>query len=257
MIGNPSLLKTGLPTSCQRGSAIAWLFAVAVLVFGEAPSVASPPALVAMAVSSGKTALDQDELGGNPFASALVDILRRRDLSLPAAMEELKNQTLARSDEFQSPEIPQIDANDRWSLSVAKKGERRVALVVVMAEYRLTSRLPSLPGAAFDAVRVSRATRKAGFSTDMVVAFGLDEFRSAIASFKKRSRKADVALIYTTGHGTETEGKIRLLGTDFPREQGKAALEAHSIQLSEVMAGASAKVRNFVFYGGCRDDPLQ
>lgn len=228
--------------------------AIAALLLAS-PAIAAPPPIVTMATQSGGQAMDRDAFGGNPFASAFIQTLDKRDLTLPAALNELKEATVDLSGRFQTPDFaPATD--DGWTLANPASGERRVALVVVLAEYGLATGLKSLPGAAFDAVRVSRALRKSGYTTEMVVAADLAEFRAALAEFRNNAEKADTALIYTTGHGVETGGKVWLIGPDYPRPQGKAALPTHAIAVSEVAAAAVARTRNLIFYAGCRDDPL-
>ncbi len=212
--------------------------------------------MIVTAVAPGKQAMDQDAFGGNPFASALIEVLRRDDLALPAGLAELKAATQDLSAQFQTPQLPVAKETD-WSLAKPERGERRVALVITMGEYRIASRLDPLPGAAFDAIRVSRALRLAGFQTEMLVAADLAEYRAALSAFRGRAAEADSALIYTTAHGIETGGAIHLLSTDYPRPQGKKALASHAIVLDEVAASATAKRRNLIFYAGCRDDPLQ
>lgn len=72
----------------------------------------------------------------------------------------------------------------------------------------------------------------------------------------KRSREYDVAAIYTTGHGVEIDGTVYLLPGNYPLDSGKAKLNSHAIQLSQLGNAAHAKKMNLVFYGGCRNDPF-
>lgn len=229
---------------------------IAVALLIATPAHAAPPApLVTMATQSGGQALDRDEFGGNPFASAFIQTLDQRELALPAALAELKAATVDLSGRFQTPDVPAA-ADSGWRMAAPAGAETPVALVIVLSEYRLTTGLKSLPGAAFDAVRVSRALRRAGYATEMVVAADLAEFRAGLDAFRSRSARSDTALIYTTGHGVETGGKVWLIGPDYPRAKGKAALPTHAIAIAEVATAAVAKSRNLVFYAGCRDDPL-
>ncbi len=226
---------------------------LAAMGIAQAADVA--PTVLITAVAPGEEAIDRDAFGGNPLASALVAVAGDRRAVFRDALARLLDLTAAYSNELHHPVAGAL-ADDGWRLGEAAPGERRVALVAVFAEYRLGSQLPSLPGAAFDAVRISRALRSAGFATDMVVALDGAELRAALARHERQSAEADTSLIYVTGHGVEHRGRIALLPGDYPAREGAAALPALAIMLDEIAGAGRAQQRNLLFYGGCRNDPF-
>jgi len=242
-----------MPVTAHRiGMAIA---AHLVVVVGPAQSADVAPTVVITSVASGEEASDRDAFGGNPLASALIAVAKDRQTPFREALPRLLDLTTAYSNEQHHPVAGAV-VDDGWRLGLAAPGERRVALVAVFAEYRLNSGLPSLPGAAFDAVRISRALRSAGFATEMVVALDRAELRGALARYGQQSAAADTSLIYVTGHGVEHRGRIALLPGDYPARAGAAALSAHAVMLDEIAGAGRAHRRNLLFYGGCRNDPF-
>ena len=213
------------------------------------------PTVLITSVAPGEEAMDRDAFGGTPLASALVKVAQDRQTPFRDALPRLLELTAAYSDELHHPVAGAL-ADDGWRLGTPAPGERRIALVAVFAEYRLDTQLPSLPGAAFDAIRLSRALRSAGFPTDMVVARDAAELRAALAEHGRRSADADTSLIYVTGHGVEHLGRIALLPGDYPGGAGAAALTARAVMLDEIAGAGRAHARNLLFYGGCRNDPF-
>ena len=242
-----------MPTVAHRiGLALAaLLFAAA----GTAQAADIAPTVLITSVAPGEEAMDRDAFGGNPLASALIKVAQDRQTTFRDALPRLLELTAAYSDELHHPVAGAL-ADDGWRLGTPAPGERRVALVAVFAEYRLDTQLPSLPGAAFDAIRISRALRAAGFTTEMVVAREGTELRAALADHGRRSADADTSLIYVTGHGVEHRGRIALLPGDYPASAGAAALPTRGIMLDEIAGAGRAHLRNLLFYGGCRNDPF-
>ncbi len=241
-----------LVTAHRIGLAVAApLFVMA----GAAQAADAAPTVVITSVASGEEASDRDAFGGNPLASALITVARDRQTPFREALARLLDLTTAYSNEQHHPVAGAL-ADDGWRLGMAAPGERRVALVAVFAEYRLDTQLPSLPGAAFDAVRISRALRSVGFATEMVVALDRAELRAALARHGEQAADADTSLIYVTGHGVEHRGRIALLPGDYPARAGAAALSTHAIMLDEIAGAGRAHRRNLLFYGGCRNDPF-
>lgn len=242
-----------MPVTAHRiGLAIAAPLLVAA---GAAQAADVAPTVVITSVAPGEEAIDRDAFGGNPLASALIAVAKDDRTPFRDALARLLDLTTAYSNEQHHPVAGAL-ADDGWRLGLAAPGERRVALVAVFAEYRLDTQLPSLPGAALDAVRISRALRSAGFTTEMVVALDRDELRAALARHGRQSAGADTSLIYVTGHGVEHRGRIALLPGDYPLRAGAAALPTRAIMLDEIAGAGRAHRRNLLFYGGCRNDPF-
>jgi len=232
------------------------MLALSMVALVVSPSLrARADALVFQGSASGHPTLDQGEGGGNPFASALIEILKRptvRLAELPAALQQL---TAKKSGGFQSADVPKTVASGEWQLVPAKGGERRVALVMVVSNYT-RSGAQSLPGAKRDAERVAAALTGAGFRTEVALDLDLAAMRAKLSSFAAAAAAQDAAVVYTTGHGVEAGCHVYLLPGDYPIEQRNAALAQRALRLSEIAASVRARAINLVFYGGCRDNPF-
>ncbi len=116
---------------------------------------ASAAPLVFYASSPGYQTRDQGEGGGNPFASALIEILGRTEMRLADFPQALRNLTTQKSRGFQNADVPETVSPPDWRLD-SPRTEKRVALVLVVSDYS-KSGAESLPGAKHDAGRVAQA----------------------------------------------------------------------------------------------------
>lgn len=217
---------------------------------------ASAGTLVFHAVSSAQRALDQGEGGGNPFASALIETLSNPKVRLGDLPDALKALTHAKSGGRMAADVPAKAGPAEWTLVPASPGEKRKALVLAVSDYTKTGGAKSLPGAKHDANRIAAALTAAGFATE--VALDLDQagIKEKLAAFGSASRTADAAVIYTTGHGVEVDGRAYLIPADYPVKERNAALASRAVPLTDIAAAIHAKSVNLVFYGGCRDNPF-
>lgn len=213
--------------------------------------------LVFYAVTSGQQALDSGESGGNPFASALIEVLRRPTTTLSELPTELERLTAEKSQSRMAADVPHLGAQMPWPLTPARPGERRIALVLVVSDYSRSGGAPSLPGARHDAQRITAALQDAGFETETALDLDAMAMRQSLDSFLARSETADAAIIYTTGHGAEVDGEVYLLPADFPLPDGRGALENRAVTLADIARSIRARHVNLVFYGGCRDNPFE
>ncbi len=211
--------------------------------------------LVYQATTSGQQALDQDDKGGNPFASALIDTLAQAGTGLPDLSQSLRRLTLHYSKGRQTPQVPDATATPVWQVAPAKPGEQRIALVLVISDYGQVG-VQSLPGAKFDAERIGAALTRAGFTTEIALDLDRDGVTRKLAAFAEASRSKDTAVIYTTGHGVEVGGTVYLIPGDYPIAERNRALAGRAIALPRIAEAAQARTVNLVFYGGCRDNPL-
>lgn len=211
--------------------------------------------LVFRASQSGEQTLDQGEGGGNPFASALVEILATPRVVLRDFPDALRRLTETKSGGFQVPEVDTATVAGNWAMVPAPVGERRIALVMVVGDYSQAG-VNSLPGAIKDAERVAAALERAGFATETAIDLSRPAMIDRLDRFRARSADHDVAAIYTTGHGVEVDGQIQLLPGDYPVEAGRAVLGTRAISLRQIGDAAKARVLNLVFFGGCRDNPF-
>lgn len=207
--------------------------------------------------SSGGKTLDQGEGGGNPFASALTELLARENLTLDGFARDIVTLTGRYSRAFQRAEVFPISPLETLSIRPKPPAESRVALVLVFADYSSSGGLSSLPGAEHDARRVGAAFDAAGFNTKMLIAKSLADLSETLDDFVTRSKSADFAALYTTGHGVEVTGTIYILPGDYPIRQGNAGLSTHALRINDLSGHMCAKRANLLFYAGCRDNPLR
>ena len=82
--------------------------------------------------------------------------------------------------------------------------QERLALVVGNSSY---SALGALSNPSNDARDVAAALGRLGFSTTTVLDAKLTELNGALRAFGRRTRGADVALVFYAGHGIELNGE--------------------------------------------------
>ena len=67
-----------------------------------------------------------------------------------------------------------------------------------------------------------------------------------------RSREAEAAVIYLTGHGFEHGGRVYLMPGDYPFDKGPKRLPELAVDVAGLAKYLRAKSANVVFFGGCR-----
>lgn len=217
------------------------------------PERAAP--LFYYAGAAGRLTTDRDRQGGNPFASALVEVLKQPGLTLRDFGARMAATTFMRSGGWQSPEVPKATRTPGWRFS-ANPDERRVALVLINADYS-KSGVTSLPGALFDSGRVTAALEEAGFETKLVLDGGGELVRRELEAFAARSADADVAVIYTGGHGVQHKRVVYWIMGDYPEPHSSKWLGSHAFALRDIGGFARATSLNLILYGACRDDPFE
>lgn len=237
------------------GRILALMLAGAIASTAHAETPASPPAaLTYYAGMAGRLTTDRDAEGGNPFASALVEVWSDRSLKLRDFGTKVAALTLRKSGGWQSPEIPRRVPAPDWSFGDGA-GEERVALVLVNTDYS-KSGVTSLPGAAHDAVRVPAALERLGFDVTILLDGGGKAVEAALDAFAAQSAEADVALVYLGGHGVQPGRDVYWIYGDYPDPESRAGLATHALTVAEAGKAAQARLLNFVFYAACRDNPF-
>ena len=212
----------------------------------------APQPLFYYAGQAGRLTQDRDREGGNPFASALVEVLKAGPATLDDFTGALAASNARHSGGWQQLQFPK--KLPHWKMDAAGE-EKRVALVLINADYSKSSGVGSLPGAAFDAQRVPEALRKAGFETTLVLDANAEAARKAIAEFAAQSKGADASLIYVGGHGIQHRRVVYWMMGDYPERDSKW-LPTHAISLDEIGRAGRARDVNLVLYASCRDDPF-
>jgi hypothetical protein len=207
------------------------------------------------ATQSGGTTLDVGVGGGNPFASALIELADDPALPLRHLATRLRQLTEQRSHGHQIVECVGSARRSGWVFRhESTEGlERREALVLVVSDYSRMNR-PPLWGAAGDERRISAMLAQHGFSVTQRIEPERGALLSALRSFERRSRRADVSVIYSTGHGLEVGSDVFLLPGDYPLPGGfgRTAMRRSAVSVARMAAAASASEVNLVFFGGCR-----
>lgn len=242
----------------RRGRGASWIAGIAILAFALVivAEAASPAPIYLLASQSARPAYDGGKGGGPPFSVALVELLSRPQITFGEVLEEIVDLTERNSRRRQLPDVPSaIDpALTQWQIRPQDEREKRVALVLVFADYSRNQFLQPLPGARSDLDRVAAGLESSGFATTRALDPSPLEMQSVLDGFAKQSAQADVAVLYATGHGVEVEKVIYLLPGDFSTREER--LEGRAIRLSVLGDRLKAKKLNMVFYGGCRTNPF-
>jgi hypothetical protein len=219
-----------------------------------AQSIPAPPQpLFYYAGQAGRLTQDRDRQGGNPFASALVEVLNQHPLTLEDFGGRLAAANSRYSGGWHQLQKPRKLPDSKWRLD--DESQKRVALVLINADYSKSGGVLSLPGARFDVKRVPAALREAGFETTVVFDQNAEGARKAIAEFAALSETAEASLIYVGGHGIQYRRTVYWMMGDYPEQDAKW-LPTHAISLDEIGKAGKAKTANLVLYASCRDDPF-
>ncbi len=216
-----------------------------------AQTSAPPTALIFYAGQAGRLTSDRDREGGNPFASALVEVIVQKPLTLARFTERMAIANSIKSQGWQMMDYPRVLPSPKVRLD---RGEKRVALVLINADYSQSDAY-SLPGARFDAKRVPEALTAAGFATTLVLDANAETARGALEEFANTSEAADVSLIYIGGHGAQRSRDVYWLAGDFPGQDPKW-LDDYAVTVAEISRSARARDLNLVLYASCRDNPF-
>ena len=150
---------------------------------------------------------------------------------------------------------PAIAQNSSRTLTVEADGERRVALVLGNSDYTAA---PKLRNAGNDAVDISAALQRVGFTVVEGIDLTQDKMDEALLDFRTAAQGADVAAFYYAGHGVQVAGENYLLPVDADLDH-ETQVKYKSLALSQVMdvlsvTRASLKI---VVMDACRDNPFR
>jgi len=212
---------------------------------------ARPAPMLVMAAQPGVLAPDAiGDQPGNPFATAFLELLGDEKLALADFGERLRERTAVVSGGLLTPEVARVTGDGTIRLAAREPREKRIALVLIHANY--TDRWPRLAGAAHDAARVTAGLRKAGFETELLLDPARDARTAALARFAAASEQADVAVIYTTGHGVMHDDQSFLLDSDFVRGWREEKLADHALRIAALAEALRSRRANLLLFGGCR-----
>jgi hypothetical protein len=210
---------------------------------------------VMFATRAGGTTIDQDAFGGNPFATALINLSTQGRVSFQQFPRRLRTLTIQGSQRHQVPEWSNWPERLTWhfSLPPGSRKERRCALVLMVSDYSGLG-LPPLAGAAHDERRISEMFATNGFTVVQGVAADRSSIVQALTGFRRAARSHDVAIIYSTGHGLECGGQVYLLPGNYRWSDGysPSRLRAHAVPVARIAAACQARRLNIAFFAGCR-----
>ena len=205
--------------------------------------------------SAGGQAFDGDAQGGNPFATALIELASEPRTRLGNLGASLRRRVALATQRRQLPEAPPAPQPADWRFlqPLAGAAESRLALVLVVSRYA-DAAVPPLYGAAHDERRVASMLASHGFS----VTQGVDSTRAgilqALATLSRRSARHEAVLLYATAHGVEAGSSTYLLPSDYPFERGYApgTLRRHAIPVQRLARSLQGARANLAFFAGCR-----
>jgi Caspase domain len=229
--------------------------AIAAAPFVTAPASAAALTVQFWATRSGGETLDAPDGTGNPFATQLIALLNESTDPLPVLAAQLCDRTRLATRDFQIPETAPAQFSSNWQVSPRAGREKRVALVLTNADYSASDGAQSLPGAARDGERMSDALARAGFTVTRAPDVSRQALPAVLRSFARASARADVALLYSTGHGVEVDGVQYSLFGDHRVADGVAGLSRAALW-SEIAASARARKLNLTVWAGCRNNPF-
>ncbi len=214
-----------------------------------------PTPLLFYGTSAGGQAFDGDVQGGNPFATALIELASDGRTRLGNLGARLRQRVAHATCRRQLPETPHDLRPGDWRFvqPLGALPESRLALVVVISRYA-DPRVQPLYGAAHDERRIASMLALQGFSVTQSVETTRAGILKALATMSRQSAQHDVALLYATAHGVETATATYLLPSDYPFDRGyaPATLRRHAIpvsMLAQLLQGARV---NLAFFAGCR-----
>ncbi|MBL8360129.1 MAG: caspase family protein [Rubrivivax sp.] len=219
-----------------------------------APGIARPDRIAIFATQPEERSIDVDRDGGNPFATALVQLLNSQQLDLVRLLRDVGPLTRFLSDGVQAPEVVGQPGKSHL-LAGSEAASPRAALVIGYSDYSRTP-APSLTGVARDVRRVSEALGARGFEVHWLLDPAPKELDRQLREFARASSKADIAILYATGHGVQFGRRAYLLPGNQVRVETRISTAKTSIPITRLSATLRSRGLNLFLYGACRDDPF-
>ncbi len=136
----------------------------------------------------------------------------------------------------------------------AAAAERRIALVVGIADYK---NVPKLPNTLNDADGMAIALRGAGFDVEKLLDPDRAALEAAVRRFGQRAQGADASLFFYAGHALEVGGRNWIIPTDATLADDKS-LRFEAMEMDAVLDQTDGRSRlSLVFLDACRDNPFR
>jgi hypothetical protein len=140
------------------------------------------------------------------------------------------------------------------SVSSMQANERRVALVVGVADYKHAPRLINTENDARD---MAGALGRLGFEVELVLNPDRLAFEAAVRRLGQRSRGADASLFYYAGHALEVSARNWLLPSSAELKD-TLDLRFEALDIDTVVEQTSGGARvSLIFLDACRDNPFR
>ena len=129
---------------------------------------------------------------------------------------------------------------------------RKVALTIGVANYQ---KAHPLRNPLRDVGEVSKRLQEIGFDTVRVENTTREQADHSIKDFISRSKNADIALIYYSGHGLQIDGENYIVPTDF--DPDKSDITDQLISVSRLLDSLNARAKvKIILLDACRDNPF-
>ncbi|MDX2064572.1 MAG: caspase family protein [Fimbriimonadaceae bacterium] len=132
---------------------------------------------------------------------------------------------------------------------------KRVALVIGNSEYLYGGRLKNPVN---DAADMAALLKRIGFEVILYPNANRERMLKALGEFKKSAADANIALVYFSGHGIQSNGENFLIPVDAKIDE-ESMLPYHAINLSTIFTHMTEKRSrpNLVILDACRDNPFR
>jgi uncharacterized caspase-like protein len=141
-----------------------------------------------------------------------------------------------------------------WLSRPCAAAELRVALVVGAAKYEHGA---TLANTLDDARDTAAALKRLGFDVDLVLDPDRASLEAAVRRLGQRSRGADAALFYYSGHALESQGVNWVLPVSADVKDDRD-LRFEALDLATVLNQVEGSARvSLIFLDACREDPFK
>lgn len=136
--------------------------------------------------------------------------------------------------------------------SIAQSVGDRVALVIGNGAYKSVA---SLQNPVNDAKAISGKLSKLGFTVTTLEDASLGQVKEALGVFEKKSRVADIALLFYAGHAFMTDGKAYMMPID-ASFANPASIKKTSLSLNDILKDYLHSKNKIIVYDASLDNPF-
>ncbi len=131
--------------------------------------------------------------------------------------------------------------------------DKKVALVIGNSDYKNVS---SLKNPVNDAADIGEALKRSGFAVTALSNAPVADMRNTLKAFGDKVKRAEVAVVFYSGHGLQSDGVSWLLAAD-GQARSLADITKGSISLPEILEQLDGVEKaGMVFVDAARNDPF-